>query len=278
MTPFQEIAHLLTEDALSEAIGTAKEQVKADPADKAARHLYIDLLILFGDYEKAEAQCALAATIAPDASMELAPLRNLLRAMTARREWFESGEPPAFPSGPTELDRAALALTMANRAGEHKLTKTALMMLEDARGERPMRWNGKLFPDFRDLDDRTPHTLEVLTLGGAYLWIDFSRIAAVTMEPIVHPRDLAFRRAQLSLLDGVNTPVLLPAIYEGSGDDAKLLLGRETKWVKEASGITTGRGQRCFLAGEELVSLHDTISIGDAALDRQERVQDGHPA
>lgn len=278
MTLFQKVAHLLAEDALSEAIGKAKDQVKADPADKAARHLYIDLLILFGDYEKADAQCALATTSAPDASMEFAPIRNLLRAMIARREWFESGEPPVFSSSPTELDRAALALIMANRAGENKLTKAALIMLEDARGERPMYWNGKLFSDFRDLDDRTPHTLEVLTLGGAYLWVDFSRLAAVTMEPIVHPRDLAFRRAQLSLLDGVNTPVLLPVIYEGSGNDAKFLLGRETKWVKAASGITTGRGQRCFLAGEDLVSLHDTVSIGGAALDERERIQDGQPA
>ncbi|KXF77935.1 nitrogen fixation protein [Paramesorhizobium deserti] len=278
MTPFQEIARLLAEDALREAVERAKGQVKADPTDKAARHLYIDLLILSADYEKADAQCALAATVAPDASMDFAHLRNQLRAMIARRAWFEAGETPTFPSGPTELDRAALALIMANRASEHKLTKTALMVLEDARGERPMRWNGKLFPDFRDLDDRTPHALEVLTLGGAYLWIDFSRIAEVTMEPIAHPRDLAFRRARLSLLDGVSMPVLLPAIYQGSGDNPKLLLGRETKWVKEASGITTGRGQRCFLAGEELVSLHDTTSIGNAALDALERIQDGQSA
>ncbi|GAB1584258.1 type VI secretion system accessory protein TagJ [Phyllobacterium phragmitis] len=278
MTFFQETARLLAEDALTEAIGMARAQVKADLTDKAVRQLYIDLLILLGDYEKADAQCAQAATLMPDASIDFIHLRNQLRAMAVRRAWFEMGEAPTFPKGPTELDRAALTLIMANRAGEHKLAKAALIVLEETRGERPLCWNGKLFADFRDLDDRTPHALEVLTTGGAYLWIDFSRIAAITMEPIAYPRDLAFRRAQLSLLDGATAPVLLPAVYQGSGDDPKLLLGRETKWVKEASGITTGRGQRCFLAGDELVPLHETSSISNPVLDEQKRFENGQPA
>lgn len=276
--PFQEIARLLAADALSDAVEQAKSQVKADPTDKAVRHLYIDLLILSAAYEDADAQCILATTIAPDASTDFSHLRNQLRAMVARRAWFEAAKTPAFPSDSTEFDEAALTLGMANRTGEHKLTQTALKALEDDRGERPMRWNGKLFPDFRDLDDRTPHALEIMSFGGAYLWIDFSRIATVTVDPIIYPRDLAFRRAQLSLLNGVSTPVMLPAIYPGSGDDPKFLLGRETRWVKETSGITTGRGQRCFLAGEELVSLHDTTSISNVALDAMERNQGGQSA
>lgn len=96
--------------------------------------------------------------------------------------------------------------------------------------------------------------------GGSYLWIDFSRITAVRIEPIARPRDLAFRRAELELVDGASAPVLLPAIYHGT-TGAKLLLGRETEWVDEATGITTGRGQKCFLAGDDLVSFHDLKSL-----------------
>ncbi|PRD41151.1 nitrogen fixation protein [Phyllobacterium phragmitis] len=278
MTLSKEIAGLLAEDALTVAIEKVRERVKVDPSYKPARHLYIDLLILSGDYEKADAQCNLATTFAPEDTVGFAHLRNQLRAMAARRAWFEAGAMPAFPLGPTERDRAALAAALADRAGERKLVKAALAVLEDGRGERPMRWNDKLISDFRDLDDRIPHALEALTIGGAYLWVDFSRIAAVIVEPIVHPRDLAFRRAQLSLIGGATAPVLLPAIYQGTGDDPKLLLGRETKWVKETSGITTGRGQRCFLAGDELVSLHDATSIGSAVLHKQQRTRNGKPA
>ncbi|MCR4266314.1 type VI secretion system accessory protein TagJ [Nitratireductor sp. ZSWI3] len=272
MTLSRKIATLLGENALSAALDEAREHVKGDPTDKEARHLYIDLLILSGQLEKADAQCSLAATFSPQDTMGFALLRNQLRAMVARQAWFESGAVPSFPGGPTPLDRAALdmALTVREGAGD---AQSALSGFDDQRGERPIYWNGKKVADFRDLDDRLPHALEVLMTGGAYLWVDFSQVASVTVEPIARPRDLAYRRAELTLKDGAIAPVLLPAIYHGTRDDPTLLLGRETQWIEE-NGITTGRGQRCFLAGDELVSFHDARSFGVEAEGERERMLD----
>ncbi|WP_117190280.1 type VI secretion system accessory protein TagJ [Rhizobium terrae] len=261
MTLSESIAALLGDNALDEALAQARAHLKSNPSDQGARHLYIDLLVLAGDYERADSQCSLAVTFAPDAAMGFALLRNELRGMAARDAWFESGAAPDFPQGPSPLDKLALRLGIAQRGGDLDGTKTALAELEDLRGERPMLWNGRPVTDFRDLDDRTPHALEVIMTGGAYLWVDFAKIAALAVEPIARPRDLAFRRAELSLLDGAVAPVLLPAIYPGTGKDAMLRLGRQTDWVDEPTGITTGRGQRCFLAGDGLVSLHETESL-----------------
>jgi type VI secretion system protein ImpE len=270
MTLSKKIATLLGENALAIALDEARGGVKSDPSDKEARHLYIDLLILSGQFEKADAQCSLAATFSPQDTMGFALLRNQLRAMAAREAWFESGAVPSFPGGPTSLDRAALDMALVAREGE-AAAQSALSGFDDQRGERPIYWNGKKVTDFRDLDDRLPHALEVLMTGGAYLWVDFSRVASVTVEPIERPRDLAYRRAELSLKDGATAPVLLPAIYHGTRDDPALLLGRETQWVEE-NGITTGRGQRCFLAGDELVSFHDARSFGVEAEGEREKV------
>ncbi|WEX08240.1 type VI secretion system accessory protein TagJ [Chelativorans sp. AA-79] len=264
MTLAEKVATLLAEDALMQATNTARERLKFDPTDQPARNLLIDLLILHGDYEKADSQCNVAAALAPEEAAGFALLRNQLYAMMARRAWFETGAIPEFAWHPSHLDKRALALAVADRAGRGEEVKHALAELENARDEYPMSWNSVLVSDFRDLDDRTPHALEVLTSGGAYLWVDFAKIAAVTFEPIMTPRDLAFRRAKLSLIDGASSSVLLPAVYYGTGDEPKLLLGRKTEWVKEKSGITTGRGQRCFLAGDQLVPFHDTRSLGNA--------------
>ena len=65
----------------------------------------------------------------------------------------------------------------------------------------------------------------------------------------------------MTLIDGAAASVLLPAVYHGTGKDETLRLGRETEWIEETTGITTGRGQRCYLAGDELVSFHDTQSL-----------------
>ncbi len=263
MTLSAKIAEALSENALDDAIEQAKAHVKTAPTDKDGRHILIDLLILAGDYAKADAQCNLATTFSPEDMMGFAMLRNQLRAMAARSAWFEEAAAPDFPNGPTALDQAAMKLAIAHRAHSSD-TATALEALEAIRGERPMNWNGRPVSDFRDLDDRIPHALEVIMTGGAYLWIDFSRIAALRVEPIARPRDLAFRRAELELADGASAPVLLPAIYHGT-KGSKLLLGRETEWIDEPTGITTGRGQKCFLAGDDLVSFHDLASLETAS-------------
>lgn len=261
MTLSESIAQRLSDNALDAALDMAKAHLKSNPSDQEARHLYIDLLVLAGDYERADTQCSLAVTFAPDATMGFALLRNELRGMAARDAWFRSGAVPEFPGGPSNLDKLAVRLGLAHRMQDAADAKEMLAALEDQRGEFPMLWNGKKVADFRDLDDRIPHALEVIMTGGAYLWIDYAKIASVTVEPIARPRDLAFRRAELSLIDGAVAPVLLPAIYHGTASDPALILGRETDWTEEPTGITTGRGQRCYLAGDELVSFHDTENL-----------------
>ncbi len=272
MTLSAKIAEALSENTLYDAIEQAKAHVKAQPTDRDGRHILIDLLILAGDYARADAQCNLATTFAPQDVMGFAMLRNQLRAMAARSAWFDEAAAPDFPNGPTALDQAAMKLAIAHR--DRSDTAAALQSLEEIRGERSMMWNGRLVSDFRDLDDRIPHALEVIMTGGAYLWIDFSRIAALRVEPIARPRDLAFRRAELKLVDGASAPVLLPAIYHGT-TAAELLLARETEWVEEPTGITTGRGQKCFLAGDDLVSFHDLKSL-EVALSSNETRRSAH--
>jgi len=276
MTLSESIARALSDNLLKDALEETRAHLKTKPSDQQARHLYIDLLVLAGDYERADSQCSLAVTFAPEGTMGFALLRNELRAMAAREAWFESGAVPGFPQGPTQLDRLAIRLGIAHRRGEADDAKAALAELEEIRGERSMIWNGKPVSDFRDLDDRTPHGLEVIMTGGSYLWIDLAKIAEVALLPIGRPRDLAFRRAELTLRDGAVAPVLLPAIYHGTGQEAKLGLGRESKWIEEPTGIITGRGQRCFLAGDELVSLHDTTSLeATAAATAHKRIAHG---
>lgn len=275
MTLSESIARALSENALDSAIDEARAHLKAKPSDQEARNLYIDLLVLAGDYERADNQCSLAVTFSPDATMGFALLRNELRGMAARDAWFTSGAVPQFPQGPSELDKFALRIGIAHRTGNGNEAAAELERLEALRGERPLVLNGKRLADLRDLDDRTPHALEVIMTGGAYLWIDLAKIALLAIEPIARPRDLAFRRAELSLIDGAVAPVLLPAIYHGTGTDDRLRLGRETEWVEEPTGITTGRGQRCFLADDELAAFHDTESLETAAASAAREVADG---
>ncbi|MDQ0454592.1 type VI secretion system accessory protein TagJ [Rhizobium paknamense] len=264
------IMDLLAEDALAPALDEARAAVKTKPADKALRHLYIDLLVLSGDYERADAQCDVAARFEATDGLGYALLRREIRAMAARADWYDKGAMPSFPGGPGPLDEIALKLGLAVREQSHGEAASLVRQLDEARGERPMNWNGAAISDLRDLDDRLPHALEVLTNGGAYLWVDIARIESLVLQPIARARDLAFRRAELTLAGGASASVLLPAIYPGIYEDSALALGRQTEWVELAEGLTIGRGQRSLFNGDDMVSLHELESL-EAVQDKAER-------
>ncbi len=65
--------------------------------DKTLRHLYIDLLVLSGDYERADAQCDVAARFEATDGLGYALLRREIRAMAARAEWYDKAPCQAFP-------------------------------------------------------------------------------------------------------------------------------------------------------------------------------------
>ncbi|GAK69839.1 type VI secretion system accessory protein TagJ [Agrobacterium rubi] len=269
MTLRDDISRLLDGDQLQDAIAAAKEHVKVKPSDKEGRNLYVDLLILAGEFEKADAQCNLAATFAPQDAVGFSIIRQHLRAMAARNAWFENGAVPDFANGPSELDQLAIKANIATRAGDTEGATSALAELEAQRGELSIACNDKPAGDIRDLDDRIPHALEVLTDGGRYLWIDYNRIESLTVEPMKRPRDIAFRQAELSLRDGAMASVLLPSIYHGDTDSAPMLLGRETIWNDDGP-LVTGQGQRCLLIGNDLVPFHE-ISTLSAPAETNER-------
>jgi type VI secretion system protein ImpE len=255
MTATPPIAALLDEDRLADALAVALREARVRPQETGVRLLLIDLLILAGDYARADAQCEIAARMAPAEAVGLARLRGLVRGMEARRQWFEAGAVPSFPGGPTPCDEAALRFALALGEGDAAAAAQALGELEAGRAERPAEVDGSAAADLRDGDDRLAHALEAVTEGGAYLWIDWARVASLDVAPPARPRDLAWRRARLTLRDGSAADILLPLVYHAPDQTDAERLGRSTDWREHAGGVVTGRGQRCLLVGEEMLAL-----------------------
>ncbi|MBB3953024.1 type VI secretion system accessory protein TagJ [Aureimonas jatrophae] len=261
MTDTGAIGTLLDDNRLGDAMAAAVASLKARPQDMAARLLLIDLLILSGDYARADAQAEIAARLFPGEAVGLARLRGLVRGMEARRLWHTEGAVPAFPGGPSAADQIALRMALALRAGDGADAADRLLELDHTRGSLSVTVDGEAANDLRDLDDRLPHALEAVTDGGAYLWIDWTRIASLTLAPAARPRDLAWRRASLELSDGSQAEVLLPLIYDAPDLEPAERLGRVTEWRDAPGGLVTGRGQRCLLVGETVRALGECVSI-----------------
>jgi type VI secretion system protein ImpE len=155
----------------------------------------------------------------------------------------------------------------------------AAEILTRADAERPHSTgtvDGNPFDDFRDTDDLTLSVLEVITSGGKYFWVPFSRIESIEFEKPERPRDLIWRRAHLIVSDGPDGEVFIPAIYAGSTaePDDSFKLGRVTEWKGNEGTPIRGIGQRVFQVGREDIPIMD---LGLVTFNRPAVAPDAEP-
>lgn len=255
---------------LDEAIEQALSVVKTHPSDTTARVQLVDLCAIAGQWERADRQLDTIQNQDPAAAVGVALIRQLIRAELARHECFQQGRLPELIGEPAEHIRLHLRAIASLRAGD---AAEAVQLLAEAAEKTPpcqATVNGQAAPDLRDLDDLTAAILEVHTSTGKYYWIDWRQVAQLEVHPPKRPRDLLWRQATLTVIDGPEGEVYLPAIYPATyadGTDASLRLGRSTDWMEGEAGLCRGTGQKMLLvAGEALPLMQlETVSLPDAS-------------
>lgn len=252
---------------LGPAIAAANAEVRRKPGDLGARVLLAELLVFDGNLDRADLILDAASQADPTSSVVVAEFRQLLRADVARRQLRRDGRVPEFLDDPTPALRAALAAQVALRGGD---LAEAARQAEEAETVRPrvpgvMKLGGgdTAFDDFRDVDDLCAGYFEVLTTTGKYYWIPTERVDSIVFHPPRRARDLAWRRATMSVNAGPDGEVYIPAVYDTSqadlADDYRL--GHSTDWTGADGEPVRGIGQRVFLAGDEAHGIMDIAEL-----------------
>ena len=244
---------------LNAAIDGATATLRDQPANTDARSLLAELLCIRGDFERAEQQLTTLVDFSPDRGEEITAWRGLLHAARARMDVFDNGAAPALTGPATERIRNLLAALMAWRDGAADSAER-YEVLETERVPWSATVDGTPVPDVRELDDRMAGILDVMTTQGEYLWIDVGDIASLDPAPRRRPLDAAWRPAHLTLRDGFSGRVYLPIIYPTATDDEASLLGQRTDW-QESHGVVMGVGQRCWLAGDNVIPLGEIGAV-----------------
>lgn len=260
----EEIGAAVAEGDIAQAVEKALDHVKKRPTDTDARRLLIDVLVLDGDFARADKQAEIVQNTSSDLALGMTLLRGRLRAADARRNWFADGAVPAFPGGPTERDELALKLGIAMRQDDLADAEAALALLAEKSVTDQLMINEKPVSAFRDADDRLPHAFEVLCSDGSYMWVDFARIDEIAFEPVTTLRDLVWRRAKLSLDDGSQTDVVVCATYLGADETDAHKLGQATDWAEAKGGAVTGLGQKTYLNDDDLITALELQTFGRA--------------
>lgn len=241
---------------LDGAVAAAVAAARDEPTDARHRLALAEVLILSGDFERADTHLNAAQGLDTSWGLAVALTRQLIRAATWRRETFDAGRPPELVTERTRAVDDALAVLLAERDGSTAVVEDdpALASLCGSLDERP-------FTGWRDADDRTAGVLELLTATGNYVWIPFEHVTAIRLQPVERLRDTIWRPAEVDVRDGPSGVVYLPAIYHAAPDRMTILhkLGTATDWVEGAR--VTGLGLRTWLVGDEAVSPADFSAL-----------------
>jgi type VI secretion system protein ImpE len=262
-----EAGALLRDGKIKPALDACSARLRSTPDDLSTRLLLAELLLLAGSLDRADAILDPATRMEPAVAVTVAEFRQLLRAEIARQELDRSGRVPEFLDAPTPALRALLAARVALRAGNHAEAARYATEAERQRPRVPGRAGNTEFDDWRDADDLCAGAFEILTTTGKYFWVPTERVTSVEFVPPRRPRDLVWRRANVSVSEGPDGVVYLPAVY--ASDDPGLAdqfrLGRVTEWREpvggEDTGLVRGVGLRTFLAGEEAYDIMGLTTV-----------------
>jgi type VI secretion system protein ImpE len=246
-------ALLIQEGHLEEGLAALQAEVKARPTDAEKRFELGELLVLLGDWARADNQLDLVSTQEPSFGVLVALMRQLIRGEVARKEVFDQGRAPELVGEVSGEITSALRRLL-------DLRDPSLGEVEGPGEPAPLKGlvDGRPFTGVRDLDDRVADVLEVLTSTGKYFWIPWSRVRSIELHKPTRLRDLVWRQADLDVSDGPSGVVYIPATYAAPEGESTGLsrLGRETSWVDE-KGLTRGVGLRTLLLGDEDLSLSE---------------------
>ena len=265
-----EAGALLRDGKIRSAIDACSARLRSKPDDLSARLLLAELLLLAGGLDRADAILDPATRMEPAVAVAVAEFRQLLRAEIARQQLDRGGRVPEFLGEPTPALRALLGARVALRAGNHAEAARYAAEAERQRPRVPGRAGDTEFDDWRDVDDLCAGAFEILTTTGKYFWVPTERVTSVEFVAPRRPRDLVWRRANVSVLEGPDGTVYLPAVYASEDPDLadSFRLGRVTEWREQVGGEDTnlvrGVGLRTFLAGDEAYDIMGLTTLSFA--------------
>jgi type VI secretion system protein ImpE len=257
------VKELLEAGQLDEAVQAAQAEVRRSPSDVTHRSLLAELLC-FTDLERADVQLETIGRQDPQAMLGVSLFRQLIRAETARRQFYKDGRLPEFLGGvvPPRL-QLHLQASIAVREGRLAEAGDLLQQAESQRPAVPGTCQGEAFDDLRDLDDLTASFFEVLTSTGKYYWVPMETVVELEFRPPARPRDLLWRAARMVVHGGPDGEVFLPVLYAGSEaeTDNRIRLGRYSDWRGGEDEPVRGIGCRCFLVGDQDRSILELASM-----------------
>ncbi len=256
--------HLKAGDPES-ALTALQALVRAKPADPKLRIFLFQLLCVLGDWKRAITQLKVCGELDPEAVQMAQAYREAIICEVYREKVFLGEKTPLVMGEPQEWLALLMEAQRLQATGHPAEAADLRNRAFDAAPATPGQMNGIGFDWIADADMRFGPVLEAV-INGRYIWLPFTQIQAMRMDPPVDLRDLVWTPANLILSTGGEVVAFIPTRYPGTaqtGTPAEKL-ARSTSWTENDGGTYTGSGLRLFSTNETEVSIND-IRVMDLA-------------
>ena len=252
----------LNQGNLEAAIAQARQDIEQDPQNLGLRFLLFELLFLTEDFDQAEAELRVAASLDSNFSEGAELYLGLLRAERSRHNFLVKGEgaPHGLLPPPVYGAKFIQALDCLVNA-QLETAETLLTEGWQAVPKLSGNLNGKAFTEIRDADDILGPFLEAL-VPDRYFWLPFEQIQSLEFLPQAGYQDTIWMPAYIEMQSGVKGDLWIPALYSGTGKKSDFSkLGQLTEWEYPSPNIGRAYGQRDLKTGEVLIGIRQVSTI-----------------
>ncbi len=251
----------LSQGQVQTSLDLLTKDIKASPKDAGLRSTFIELLCIYGDYERADEQLMQSIKLYPEYLAGASQLRHLVKAAQARKDFTLGAASAAVLGGSEETMKSLVALNLSLAQNELDQASELTLNMENSRVIKELSVNGTCYSDVRDIDDRLGGYIELFSSAGNYFLVPISDINTLEMKPANSLLESIWRPVEFDI-DGLGEGEgHMPFTYIDSQTDAQKL-GRETDWKQIGSEeIYVGLGQKCWLVGEMAFPISDVQTL-----------------
>lgn len=253
---------------VSGALEMLKQDVRKAPRDPRLRTFMFQMFCVTAEWDRALTQLTAAAELDPIAVPMAQAYRAAIRCEVLREKVFRGERSPTVLGDPGSWLPMLIEATRLLASGKPRDAAQLRDSAFDVAAETAGAINESQFTWIADADPRLGPVLEVF-VNGNYMWVPFTRLKALRLDPPTDLRDQVWMPANFTWSNDGETVGFIPTRYPGSAAarEPALALSRRTDWFDHDGGWSLPLGQRVLVTDAEETALMDvrTLTIAPAA-------------
>lgn len=247
---------------VSGTLDILKQDVRKAPREPRLRTFLFQMFCVTGEWDRALTQLSVVAELDPLALPMAQAYRSAIHCEVLREKVFRGERSPTVLGEPGPwlplLMEATKQFALGKRDEAARMRDDAFEQAEEIMGSI----NGEAFAWIADADPRLGPVMEVF-VNGNYMWVPFSRVKALKLEPPADLRDQVWMPAEFTWSNEGQMVGFIPTRYPGSAKstDHTIALSRRTEWSDVSDGWSIPMGQRVLVTDVAETALMDIRAL-----------------